>query len=433
MENKELFEKTIEEEKLYKKYKLDILKKISTVRKKLDEVQEILLNENMKDAEKAKYKFKESEFLQEFNGLIISLKKYDLTLKEIGLLKNVLEGKISIFERSEGLKQIKQEREQLDKENEFIYYRDEIQKIKNAIQMYKLEGCREKAEEYERKLNSTQIDYKYAAENYKDKNESKNENENENKNENKEKTNLSTKENKNIENSSGYSFKQEGNIFLETQHQVLKDYSGNVLGNRVIYYKEELEKGSKEIETIGNIENEDGNYAIKEVSIGVGEELTYQRKEMNSYSKLTGQKSQIVYQKYNNGNELYFSIRDGRTTMRIEKNNRGITIESYNVDGELTDVFEYDKEGNALIPMGNIDKLNENYIQNCFDVQVPYFEAENKSIRKENAEKQVLESAIYATQTSTKTSDINNQAQTIRYFCNSRNQNYNHEKEQNEI
>lgn len=425
MENKELFDKAIKDEKLYKQYKLEILRKISTVRKELDEVQEILLNEDMKDAEIAKYKFKESELLQKYNGLINSSKIYDLTLKEISLLKDVLEEKISIFERSEGLKEIKKEREKLDKENEFIYYRDEIQKIKNAIQMYKLGGDREKAEEYERKLNSTQIDYKYAEENYKDKNE--------NKNENKEKTNLSTKENKNIENLSGYSFKQEGNIFLETQHQVLKDYSGNVLGNRVIYYKEDLEKGSKEIETIGNIENEDGNYAIKEVSIGVGEELTYQRKEMNSYSKLTGQKSQIVYQKYNNGNELYFSIRDGRTTMRIEKNNRGITIEAYNVDGELTDVFEYDKEGNALIPMGNIDKLNENYIQNCFDVQVPYFEAENKSIRKENVEKQVLESAIDATQTSTKTSDINKQAQTIRYFYNSRDQNYNHEKEQNEI
>ena len=96
-------------------------------------------------------------------------------------------------------------------------------------------------------------------------------------------------------------------------------------------------------------------------------------------NKITGEKEQHVYQKDNNGNEIYYKLVDGKLTFKITKNNRGTTIENFD-KGQIKDVFEYDEEGKALISMGEIEHIDENYVEYFFDSQVPYFEAENREI-----------------------------------------------------
>lgn len=175
----------------------------------------------------------------------------------------------------------------------------------------------------------------------------------------------------------GYSIEEDGNIYTETQQQVLIDNSGKELGNRVITWKDNIATGTREVETIGILENEDGKYSMKEVSRGIGTELQYQRKEMNCLNKITGQKEQYVYQKDDKGNEMYYRIADGKLTFKITKSNKGTIIDQYD-KGQLTDTFEYDENSIAIMGMEGIDSLDENYVENFFDSQVPYFETKNK-------------------------------------------------------
>ena len=116
---------------------------------------------------------------------------------------------------------------------------------------------------------------------------------------------------------------------------------------------------------------------MKEVSRGIGTELQYQRKEMNCLNKITGQKEQYVYQKDDKGNEMYYRIADGKLTFKITKSNKGTIIDQYD-KGQLTDTFEYDENSIAIMGMEGIDSLDENYVENFFDSQVPYFETKNK-------------------------------------------------------
>lgn len=72
--------------------------------------------------------------------------------------------------------------------------------------------------------------------------------------------------------------------------------------------------------------------------------------------------------------------------------------------------------------MSDIDQLDENYIENFFDSQVPYFEAENKEISVHDIEQStdghtLLDSAIEATEESTRTSIINTQAENIKQLA----------------
>ena len=133
----EIISKAKTNENKYKTYRMDIMKKITETRSKIDEIRE---NNPDSEIEKAEKRLKESELVQEYNSLINSAKGYDLTLKDINLLIQNLEGKIDKFERSKGLQELKQSREKLDKESEVIYSRDEVSKLKNAVEMYRLQG-----------------------------------------------------------------------------------------------------------------------------------------------------------------------------------------------------------------------------------------------------------------------------------------------------
>ena len=181
------------------------------------------------------------------------------------------------------------------------------------------------------------------------------------------------------ENQLGYSRRESGSISIEKQEQILRDYSGKELGNRTITWNTDISKGTEIIDTKGILENEDGKYKISEKSQILGGELQLQRKELVGINKITGQNEQYVYQKDKNGNEMYYRIEDGKLTFKITKNSKGTTIDQYD-KGQLTDTFEYNENGEALIGMEGIDNLTKDYVENFFDSQIPYFEAENMEI-----------------------------------------------------
>ena len=280
-----------------------------------------------------------------------------MTLKDINLLIQNLEGKIDKFERSKGLQKLKQSREKLYKESEVIYARDEVSKLESAIEVYKLQGNQEKVDEFSIKLETARKQYDYA----------------------KKELGIDKEHEKEEVGQPGYSVEENEKKVIENQQQVLIDYSGKEIGNRTIEEKVEKETGKRTITTNGELINEDSKYKFSEISEGIGTDLEKQRKEMIRDNKITGEKEQYVYQKDNNGNEMYYKFVDGKLTFKITKNNRGTTIENFD-KGQIKDVFEYDEEGKALIGMGEIEYIDENYVEYFFDSQVPYFEAENRKI-----------------------------------------------------
>lgn len=348
----EMISKAKDNENKYKTYRMDIMKKITETRRKIDEIRE---NNPDSEIEKAKKRLKESELVQEYNSLINSAKGYDLTLKDINLLVQNLEGKIDKFERSKGLQEIKQSREKQDKESEVIYSRDEVSKFKNAVEMYRLQGNQEKVDEFSIKLESAQRQYEYA------------------------KKELGMDKEKENIGQPGYSVEENEKKVIERQQQILTDYSGKEIGNRTIEEQFEKETGKRTITTNGELINEDGEYKFSETSEGIGTDLEKQRKEMIRDNKVTGEKEQYVYQKDKNGNEMYYRIADGKLTLKITKNSKETIIENFD-KGQITDVYEYDEEGKALIGIEGIENIDENYVENFFDSQVPYFEAENREI-----------------------------------------------------
>ena len=185
----------------------------------------------------------------------------------------------------------------------------------------------------------------------------------------------------------GYSREEKENVYIESQQQVLKDYSGDEIGNRTITWITDIKSGTENIKTLGTIENDDGKYTIKDEQQILGGELQQHRKELNKINKLTGQKEQYVYQKDKDGNEMFYRIADGHLTSKITKNGKGTTIDYYD-NGQIINSFEYDENGTALIGMEGIEQLDENYVENLFDTYVPYFEAENRDLQT-NESKQV--------------------------------------------
>ena len=248
----EMISKAKDNENKYKTYRMDIMKKITETRRKIDEIRE---NNPDSEIEKAKKRLKESELVQEYNSLINSAKGYDLTLKDINLLVQNLEGKIDKFERSKGLQEIKQSREKQDKESEVIYSRDEVSKFKNAVEMYRLQGNQEKVDEFSIKLESAQRQYEYA------------------------KKELGMDKEKENIGQPGYSVEENEKKVIERQQQILTDYSGKEIGNRTIEEQFEKETGKRTITTNGELINEDGEYKFSETSEGIGTDLEKQRKE----------------------------------------------------------------------------------------------------------------------------------------------------------
>lgn len=217
-----------------------------------------------------------------------------------------------------------------------------------------------------------------------------------------------------VQQSNGYSREENGTNYLENWQQVLKDYSGKQIGHRTITEHTDISNGTRRIETDGIIEDEDEKYTMQETTSGVGDELQFQRKEMIWQDKKTGKKQQTVFQRDSQGNEMYYKTINGQIAFKITKTPRGIVIDNYD-NGQLVDTYEYDKDGKAINGMADIEELDENYLENCFDTQVPYFEAENREIESQNRDGQnLLDSAIEATEETTRTSTINEQVQNIR-------------------
>ena len=383
----------------------ELMKRVSELRRK----RETLTDE----IDIAELDFEESKLVQQINDLTAVFKGNKLTLEQLDLQQDILESKIDRETYSKGIVANRKAKADLSKEQELTYCENEVEKCEKALKLYTLMGDRENIDKWQKTLSEAQKSLAYAQAEV-DKGKTTEERT----------STSSTNEDKITENipesQTGYSMEENDNEYVEKQQQVLKDYSGNEIGNRTITWTTDKEKGIEDIETVGTLENDDGKYSMKETTRTVGGELEQQRKEMTRDNKITGDREQTVFQRDGKGNEMYFKTTNGKLAFKITKSARGITIDNYE-NGQLVGSYEYDENGKAIDGMGmaDMEQLDENYVENFFDSQVPYFEAENRELPTQDMSKTtesqtLLDSAIEATEESTRTSTINEQVQNIR-------------------
>ena len=419
----------------------DYIQKVSQDRKQLmQRVTELRKNKQSMTDEKdiARNEFDESKLIQEINSLTNSFKSYKLTLEQLDLQQDVIEGRIDKETYAKGMDENKRAKVDLSLQEELEYCENEVDKCKKALKLYTLDNDIENSGKWEQALNKAIRQLRETQENVMQQEEQQEEkkedqeqstepyinesveiirpgNDTRTTNNQYNKEDIESTKEPVQEGTPGFKFWQEGKIFTEKQEQILTDHSGKKLGSRVITDTENLENGARTVETIGSLEDEQGIYSMKEVSRGKGTHfLEYQRKDMTVDNKITGQKEQFAYQRDNKGNELYYRTANGKTTFRIIKNDRGTTIENYDSNGNLADIFEYDADGKALTAMGDIQEIDENYVENFFNSQVPYFEAENRDLEINDKKQSALDSAEEAINENTRTGKVNEQAQTMK-------------------
>ena len=107
------------------------------------------------------------------------------------------------------------------------------------------------------------------------------------------------------------------------------------------------------------------------------EELAERLREKKERNKtyLKGQRGVRRYYDYDipvyedkDGNEMFYRIADGQLTCKIKKNSKGTTIDYYD-KGQITDSFEYDENGKALIGMEGMEQLDKNYVAFLKDLE----------------------------------------------------------------
>lgn len=414
--NKQIYNENI---KKIIEQRAELMKQVSELRRK----KETLTDE----IDIAEVDFEESKLVQQINDLTSVFKSNKLTLEQLGLQQDRLELKIDQETYSNGIVANRKSKADLSKEQELEYCENEVTKCEKALKLYTLTRDSQNVEKWSKALEKAQKNLSLAQQDLaKDQKSQPEKNSNEGQqttapyiNEYGEiiRPDNAQKDINTNEHYTGYTMTDSNGVITEETNQVLKDYSGNEIGNRTSVEKFVV-GGARTVETTGKIENEDGKYIISEFG-RADENGEVIKKQMTKDNKITGEKEELLYQKDEKG-ETYSRQSNGKMTFKITKTDKGVSIDEYR-NGQPYATYEYDENGKAIEGMGMADteQLDENFVENFFDSQVPYFEAENRDLPKQDMSKTtdsqtLLDSAIEATEESTRTSTINEQVQNIK-------------------
>ena len=394
----------------------ELMKQVSELRRKRESLTD--------EIDIAKLDFEESKLVQQINDLTAVFKGNKLTLEQLGLQEDILQSKIDRETYSKGMVANRKAKADLSKEQELTYCENEVIKCQKALKLYTMIGDNESIIKWQKALENAQKSLEYAKQEMGKEQETPAEKDNHQQsqepyiNEYGEiiRPDNSREEVPTDEHQAGYSREEKDGVITEGWNQALKDSSGKEIGKRTITDTSEIGTGKRTVETVGEIENDDGKYTMREISIGDGDDLSIQ-KQMNRDNKITGEKEEFAYKK-DKRSEVYSKKTNGQMSFKVTKTEKGITIDEYR-NGQPYATYEYDENGKAIDGMGmaDMEQLDENYVENFFDSQVPYFEAEgvDKSTpAKEMENEDILKSAVEATEETTRTSTINEQVQNIR-------------------
>lgn len=142
-----------------------------------------------------------------------------------------------------------------------------------------------------------------------------------------------------------------------------------------------MKYGQRNINVHEELEGYNGTFSIETLIEVIGDQYKEQR-NMTVDNKLSGSIEKIQYIKDEQGRETYTYIENGALCEKITKTDRGTTIEIYKA-GQICDIYEYDENGKALIPRGEMQELPENYVENAFSNVIPEHYTINHKVPEE--------------------------------------------------
>lgn len=175
-------------------------------------------------------------------------------------------------------------------------------------------------------------------------------------------------------------YNAETNIYTDTTQTPLIDEEGNVIGEQEYVETFKQKDGTREGRTFSTIEGEKGFYQIETESIKQGDNFS-ETSTMYIDNKLSGNKEKIEYRN-ENGKETYVYMENGVIGEKITKTERGTTIDIYK-DGQPYETYEYDENGQAIIAMGVMEQLPNDYVKSQFDIVIPEYQTVEHDIPEE--------------------------------------------------
>ena len=150
-----------------------------------------------------------------------------------------------------------------------------------------------------------------------------------------------------------------------------------VSGNNVIGELEETEVYDFETATskttrLETVESEKEIFTINSEIQRSGEQYSVIA-TMDILNEISKSREKATYTRDMNGNETYTYMENGAIGQIMKKTERDTTIDIYK-DGQPYATYEYDENGKALVPMGTMEQLPEDYIEGCFRMPLPEYE-----------------------------------------------------------
>ena len=238
-------------------------------------------------------------------------------------------------------------------------------------------------------------------------------------------------------NFSTYEFKYDNNTHnhVESRLSPIVDENGVIIGeehytntlnenkyqdkeHNIDKYGSTLHKYSKTMKT------EHGFYEVEDNITTHNDETLYRDSKINIDNKDTGNKEFIHYTK-ENGRESYTYQKNGVIDKKITKTDKGTVIDIVN-DGQPFETYEYDKDGNAVLKMGQMERIPDDYIEKLTFGEIPtgeylYTKTPDEMFPEEQEKNNILESAVEATKETTRTSEISAEIENIQDIVKNKN------------
>ena len=137
------------------------------------------------------------------------------------------------------------------------------------------------------------------------------------------------------------------------------------------------------------IEGENRVFSVDTKTVERGESFSV-HSTMTVFNEVSKCKEKSEYIRDESGNETYAYMENGRIGQKITRTARGTTIDIFK-DGQPYATYEYDENGKAIIPMGKMEQLPENYVECSFKAPIPeYSEISNQEPSKPTVDTQRL-------------------------------------------
>lgn len=119
------------------------------------------------------------------------------------------------------------------------------------------------------------------------------------------------------------------------------------------------------------IEGENGLFSVDTKTVLRGESFSVHSK-MSVFNEISKTQEKSEYTRDEAGNETYTYMENGQIGQKITKTARGTTIDIFK-DGKPYATYEYDENGKAIIPMGKMEQLPEDYVEYSFKAPIPKY------------------------------------------------------------